>query len=400
MNSDFGLTIKIKPRCGRRVRSGHPWIFSNEIVPPRPHPQPGVLVRVLDERDNFVGYATYNSHSLIALRLLSRYEKDFPCSVEWFAEKIRFASMLRQRVYPKRKAYRLVYADSDGIPGLIIDKYDTAYVMQILTAGMERLKETILEALKAEMKPEAVFLRNDNEKRKLEGLDLYTEKVYGDVGNEVLIDENGVQLKINFEEGQKTGHFFDQADNREALSEFAHDADVLDLFSYTGAWSLKMLLSGARHAWAVDSSKEAIEQAKRNAELNHFDARMECIAEDAFQWLSKIRKANQKFDIVVVDPPAFAKSPKQLKQALRGYEDINRQAIHCVKNRGILCSCSCSYPVNETQFLESLQRAATRERAVIKVLQIRGQARDHPVLSSMPESRYLKCVIGVVESIE
>ncbi len=392
-------TLKIKPRCGQRAKSGHPWIFSNEVEHQKPFPVPGEIVQVEDENGQFVGYATYNPHSLIALRLLSREKDDFPASEEWFKKRIENAYRLRHWVYPKRRSYRLIYADSDDLPGVVVDRYEDILVVQIQTAGMERLLDPFCRALKNVLKPTGIMLRNDSDIRALEGLESYKRLYWGEVPEVVEIEEYGVKLAVDVRQGQKTGHFFDQTENRLALSTFARDSDVLDLFSYTGAWSLQMLLSGARHAWAVDRSTIAIHWAKHNRALNGFDMRLKCIEEEAFSWLSNARKENMKFDIVIVDPPAFAKSAKQTKKAQRGYEDVNRQAIRLVKERGILCSCSCSYCINDEAFLQLLQRAAAREKRLIKVLQIRGQAKDHPVLSSMPESRYLKCIIGMVESI-
>ncbi|MEW6233759.1 MAG: class I SAM-dependent rRNA methyltransferase [Candidatus Omnitrophota bacterium] len=399
MNKNSFLTITIKPRMGKRAKSGHPWIFSNEIGHPSPKPESGELVSVLDEGGSFLGYASYNPHSLIALRLLSRDVNAVPGSVEWFAQKFRAAAALRQRFYPSRRSYRLAYADSDGLPGLAIDRYEDVLALQIQTAGMERWLDLIAEALKRVINPAAIVLRNDSDIRKLEGLSLYSKVLYGNAPETVEIEENGVKLAVDILSGQKTGHFFDQADNRAALAPFVKEAEVLDLFCHTGAWALKMLSAGARHAAVLDSSESALALARRNAELNGFAQRMEFIQSDAFTWLSSARRERRVFDAVVVDPPAFAKSAKQIKNALRGYEDVNRQAIRAVKDGGLLCSCSCSYYITEDEFLALLQRAAARERKRIAVLQVRGQAMDHPILLAMPESRYLKCVIGVVESL-
>lgn len=390
-------TVTLKPRGGKRAKTGHPWIFSNEVEHPAPLPEPGVLVQVVDDGRNFLGYATYNPHSLIALRLLSREPEDLPGSVEWFVSRIQRAVSLRRRLYPARQSYRLIYADSDYLPGVIVDRYEDISAVQVLSAGMERLTPPFLEALKQVVSPKAIVLRNTNEKRKLEGLDLYEKVAQGSVSGFQQIDEYGVRLWVDVQSGQKTGHFFDQVENRMALTAYALDAEVLDLFCHTGAWALTLLRAGAQNAIAVDSSAPALALAQKNAELNGLASQMKCVQSDAFAWLSQARRSNWRFDIVVVDPPAFAKTAKEAHKALRGYEDLNRQAIHVVRDGGVFCSCSCSSYITEEQFLQTLQRAAVREHRRITVLEIRGQARDHPVLPAMPESRYLKCVIGIVE---
>jgi 23S rRNA (cytosine1962-C5)-methyltransferase len=392
------ITLTVKPKSGKRALRGHPWIFSNEIVHPKPLPVPGSIVTVLDEKQNFLGYAGYNPHSLIALRILSRQPDQIPGTREWFQEKVSRAEQLRKWIYPQRHSYRLLFADSDGVPGLIVDKYETVLAVQILTATMENLMDPLQEALIQLFHPQAIVLQNDTDSRKLEGLPQYTRVLYGTVEEPVLISEYGVNMAVDVRTGQKTGHFFDQADNRQALAPYARDATVLDLFSYTGAWSLHLLQAGAQKSTAVDVSAPALASARRNAELNGVSGRFETIQSDAFTWLSRAREQKLSFDLVVCDPPAFAKNARQVKNALRGYEDIHRQAIHLVRENGVLCACSCSYHIDENAFLQTLQNAASRERKHLRILEIRGQAADHPILLAMPESRYLKCVIGVVNS--
>lgn len=391
-------TIALLPRCGKRAKMGHPWIFSNEIHPPSPLPEPGILVRVVDDGSNFVGFATYNPHSLIALRILSRDPDQIPCSVEWFEKRILEAAALREQLYPGRRSFRLVYGDSDNLPGVVIDRYEAILAVQILTAGMERLIDPLVEALKRALSPSAIVLRNNSDKRKLEDLPLYDRVAFGDAPDRCEFEEFGVRLAADVRSGQKTGHFFDQAENRRALADLAKGKEILDLFCHTGAWSMHALRAGAAHAVAVDSSRPAIELARYNAGLNQVGDRFETVLEDAFHWLSDARKYGWKFDAAVVDPPAFAKTGKQLNKALRGYEDLNRQAIHLIRDGGILCTCSCSYFIHPDQFLNALHSAAARERRQIHILEIRGQSRDHPILLPMPESRYLKCVIGIVRT--
>ena len=398
MNKNSILTLTLKPRLGKRAKSGHPWIFSNEITHPVPQPQPGILVEVKDDGGFFVGYGSYNPHSLIAIRLLSRNPDIIPGDTAWFAQKIQTAWDLRKKIYPSRNSYRLLYADSDGLSGVIIDKYEEYLTVQIHSAGMENLLPSLLEALVETMHPKGIILKNHHDKRKLENLPLYTKTAHGAVPERIDFFENKIAMTADIQAGQKTGHFFDQAENRLALAPYAENAEILDLFCHTGGWALSLLQAGAQSGIAIDSSAAAIEMAQENAQRNRFAGKMECLCTDAFDWVSNARREKKKFDVVVVDPPAFAKNAKQIKQALRGYEDINRQGIHLTKEGGIICSCSCSYFITEEMFLNSLQNAAAREHQFIQVLEIRGQAKDHPIHLSMPETRYLKCIIGLVHS--
>ncbi|MDP8244517.1 MAG: class I SAM-dependent rRNA methyltransferase [Candidatus Hinthialibacter antarcticus] len=390
------ITITIKPRAGRRAKSGHPWMFSNEIEHPDPKPEPGSIVRVIDDAGRFVATGIYNPHSLIAIRILSRKPKEEVVSVDWFAQAIRQALALRTLIYPGRDSYRLVYGESDALPGVIIDRLESAYVVQILSAGMERCIDELVEAMKVVLNPTTIVLRNDHDKRGLEGLPSYTKTILGDEPGVIEMEEFGVRFGVDVSSGQKTGHFFDQAENRAALAPFAKGKETLDLFCYTGGWALHLLHAGAESAIAIDSSEPAIATAQQNAERNGFSDKMECVKSDVFQWLSSERAASRRFDVVVVDPPAFAKGAKQVNKALRGYEDVNRQAIHLLRNQGILCACSCSYFVKEDDLIGALQKAAHRERKRLQILEVRGQSKDHPALASMPESRYLNCIIAAV----
>ncbi len=396
--SESTISITIKPRAGRRAKSGHPWLFSNEIEHPEPKPEPGAIVRVIDDSGRYNATGVYNPHSLIAVRIVSRKPKEPVMNVDWFAQQLRQALALRETIYPGRRSYRLVYGESDGLPGVIIDRLESVYAVQILSAGMELCIEQLTEAMKIVLSPSAIILRNDHDKRSLEGLPSYIKTIHGEEPGAVEIDEFGVRFVVNAAGGQKTGHFFDHAENRAALAPFASGKETLDLFCYTGAWGLHMLNAGAASAVAVDSSGPAITAAQQNAERNGVDDKIECVKADAFQWLSAARSGSRRFDVAVVDPPAFAKGPKQVRNALRGYEDVNRQAIHLLKHQGILCACSCSYFVKESDLIDALQKAAHRERKRLQILEVRGQAKDHPVLASMPESRYLNCIISAVSS--
>lgn len=396
MNNENLPTVSIKPRAGRRAKSGHPWLFSNEIAHPVPKPEAGELVALRDSEGRPMGTGFYHPNSLIAVRLLADVKGCAPASTQWFSSMLAQAAALRERLCPGRRSLRLVYGESDGLPGVVIDRYGEALCVQIHSAGAERRLDSLLEALEQTMNPACIVLRNDHDRRALEGLPSYIRTAKGDSSAIEPFDENGLLYSVDLTGGQKTGHFFDQADNRLALAPFAKGARCADIFCYSGAWALTLLNAGAASVVAVDSSADAIALFEANARLNSLQGDLQAVNDDAFAWLSRQRSENARYDLIVTDPPAFAKSAKQKAGALRGYEDINRQAIHLLEPGGVLCACSCSYFVSETEFIETLQRAARRERRLLRIVEIRGQAKDHPMLAAMPESRYLKCVIAVV----
>lgn len=360
-NHDSLFTVRIKQRAGKRAKRGHPWLFSNEVEHPKPAPQAGEAVRIEDEKGSFFGYGTYNPHCLVSVRIFSRREDQDPFTAAWMSERIVQAAALRNRLYPQRQAFRLLYGESDGVPGVVGDWYDGTLVLQIASAGMERLLPIFLDACQQTLRPQAIVLANDSEKRQLEDLPRYRRVAAGELITPLVIHEYGVQFEADPLLGQKTGHFFDQAENRLALTPFAPQARVLDLFGYTGAWSLQMLKHGAACSTVVDSSATAIEWLQANALLNGLADAVEPVEADAFAWLREARQRDERFDLVISDPPAFAKASKQSEKAKRGYEDLHRQAIHLVAEGGLLCACSCSYFLSQDDFLGTLQRAASRE---------------------------------------
>ncbi len=390
------ITIAMKPKSGKHAKNLHPWIFSNEIEHRKPFPEAGTLVHAVDERGQSFGMATYNPHSLIALRLLCRYYNPQAGNMEWFVQRFENAQSLRRQALPQRSSYRLIHSEADGVPGLIVDRYENHFAVQVLTAGMERLIDPILNALHQTFQPESIVLRNDSETRKLEGLESYVRLAHGSITEPVQFQENQMAFYADLLNGQKTGHFFDQAENRKALANHFAGSSVLDLFCYTGAWGCYLLETGAGHVTFVDRSREALQLAQANIESNRFSGETEFHCSDVFSWLKEARQANRQFDCVIVDPPAFAKNSKQMRQALRGYEDLNRQALHLVRDGGLYCTCSCTQVVDESLFLNAVLRAAVREKVEAQLLEIRGQAPDHPILLAMPESRYLKCLIARV----
>jgi 23S rRNA (cytosine1962-C5)-methyltransferase len=380
--------LRLKRNEDRRLHAGHLWIFSNEVdtaQSPLVKFKAGELVRVLAHNDRALGLAYVNPKSLIAARMLQTWK--IP-DVAWLAARIRTALGLRDRLYPK-PYYRLVYGESDGLPGLVIDRYGSACVVQIGTAGMEELKSQIQAALSQVLGCEAVLFKNDSSAREMEGLPSYVEIAAGNFDQPAPVIEDGLQFQAPLVQGQKTGWFFDQAANRRALSKYVRNgARVLDVFSYVGAWGVRAARDGAREVTCVDSSAAALELAAANAERNG----LKIVARkgDAFEVLEDLVKQGAQFDIVVIDPPAFAKRKKDLPKALAAYKRLNQLAIQAIASDGILVSCSCSFHVSAEDLQEAIAKAARGADKHLQILEMGGQAPDHPVHPAIPETRYLK----------
>jgi 23S rRNA (cytosine1962-C5)-methyltransferase len=380
-------TLRLKRNEDRRLNAGHLWVFSNEVDTQQTALnkfKPGDLARVLAHNDKALGLAYVNPQSLICARLLSTWS--IP-NTKWLAARIRLALSLRERLYTK-PYYRLVYGESDGLPGLIVDRYGATLVVQIGTAGMERLKQQIQEALVEVVGCEALLFKNDSGARELEGLPSYVETGYGKVGDLVRVEENGIEYTVPLAAGQKTGWFFDQATNRRELTQFmASGARVLDVFSYVGAWGVRALDAGAREVLCVDSSAAALELATRNAGSKQ--NKLKTSKGDAFDVLEELAEKGERFDVVVIDPPAFAKRKKDLPKALAAYKRLNQLAMQLIKD-GILVSCSCSFHVSAEDLQDAIAKAARSAQKHLQILQLGGQAADHPVHPAIPETRYLK----------
>jgi 23S rRNA (cytosine1962-C5)-methyltransferase len=383
--------LRLKPREERRLRAGHLWIYSNEVDVAQTALtafEPGALCRVVDARGKAMGIATVNGRALLCGRVLTS-NASATIDAEWFTTRIRSALALRERLYAK-PFYRLVYGESDGLPGLVVDRYGEVCVVQMATAGMDRLKLEIVEGLQRALAPAGILLRNDVGMREAEGLPSYVEAI-GDVPDTVTIEEAGVRFEIPVKTGQKTGWFYDQAHNRDALVRYAKGRSVLDVFSYLGGWSLRALAAGAASAVAVDSSASALEGAARNAELNR--VKLDTLQGKAIDVLRELRTQQKRFDVVVVDPPALIKRKKDLEAGSAHYGALNKTAIELLAPEGILISCSCSHHLDA----ESLQRILLREsRAAgrrLQILEQGGQGPDHPVHPAIPETRYLKAFV-------
>ena len=380
--------LRLKRNEDRRLHAGHLWIFSNEVdtgQTPLPKFKAGELVRVLAHNDRALGLAYVNPQSLIAARMLETWK--IP-DTGWLAARMRTAMTLRDRLYPA-PYYRLVYGESDGLPGLVVDRYGTSCVVQIGTAGMERLKPQIQEALIQVVECEALLFKNDSAAREMEGLPSYVEAVKGSFDTPALVVEDGLEFQAPLLEGQKTGWFFDQAANRRALSKYvAAGARVLDVFSYVGAWGIRAAHHGAREVTCVDSSAVALELAAANAQRNR--VKLVTRKGDAFDVLEDFAKQGARFDVVIVDPPAFAKRKKDLPKALAAYKRLNQLAIQVLAPEGILVSCSCSFHVSAEELQDAIAKAARGADKHLQILEMGGQAPDHPVHPAIPETRYLK----------
>jgi 23S rRNA (cytosine1962-C5)-methyltransferase len=380
--------LRLKRNEDRRLHAGHLWIFSNEVdtsQTPLPKFKAGELVRVLAHNDRALGLAYVNPKSLIAARMLETWK--IP-DTAWLAARIRAAMTLRDRLYVK-PYYRLVYGESDGLPGLVVDRYGTSCVAQIGTAGMEALKPQIQEALSQVLKGDGLLFKNDSAAREMEGLPSYVEAVKGSFDEPALVIEDGLEFQAPLIEGQKTGWFFDQAANRRALAKYAAAGGrVLDVFSYVGAWGVRAAHLGAREVTCVDSSAAALELAAANAQRNR--VKLTTRKGDAFDVLEEFAKQGARFDVVIVDPPAFAKRKKDLPKALAAYKRLNQLAMQVIAAEGILVSCSCSFHVSAEELQDAIAKAARGADKHLQILEMGGQAPDHPVHPAIPETRYLK----------
>jgi len=364
------------------------WIFSNEVdtdQTPLVKFKPGELVRVLAHNDRALGLAYVNPQSLICARLLGTWKNP---DVAWLAARMRTALALRERLYSK-PYYRLIYGESDGLPGLVIDRFGSRCVAQIGTAGMEQLKPQIQEALNQVVRCEALLFKNDSSIREMEGLPQYVEAAKGTFDGLGEVVEGDLHFKAPLAEGQKTGWFFDQAANRRALSKYVRKGSrVLDVFSYVGAWGVRAAHHGAGEVVCIDSSAAALEVAAANAERN--GVRIRPHKGDAFESLEELGKQGSRFDVVIIDPPAFAKRKKDLPKALAAYKRLNQLAIQVIATDGFLVSCSCSYHVSAEDLQETIAKAARAADKHLQIVEMGGQAPDHPVHPAIPETRYLK----------
>jgi len=382
--------LKLKRGEDRRIRAGHLWVFSNEIdneATPLAQIEPGSLVQLHSARDQFLGHAYVNPHALICARIVGR-DPDVPFDRALIAQRLELARALRERL-SREPFYRLVFGESDLLPGLVLDRYGEHLVGQIATVGMEAARPQIEEAVRQVLAPRTLVWKNDSAARSLERLPSYVEAAIGEVPEEVEVLEAGLRFAAPLREGQKTGWFFDQAANR---ARFAHHlwagARVLDVCSYVGAWAVTALRHGAHSALCVDASELALRYAERNAASN--GVALETMRADAFDAMKSLAAARERFDVVVLDPPAFIKRKKDIPQGQAAYRKLNQLALALIDREGLLVSCSCSYHLSPEDLVAAIQAAARHTGHFVQILEAGGQSPDHPVHPAIPETRYLK----------
>jgi len=391
LNGSPVTEVRLTPKGWRWRQRGHPWIFRDDVLLPREGLNSGDLVAVADPHGRFLGQAFYSALSRIALRFVS--DREVRADPDFWRERLQRAWAWRQKMVQNSNAYRLIFGEADGFPGLVVDNYAGHLVVQSLHPGMERLLPWLKEVFLETLDPLSITLRHDVEVRRLEGLPLEVQTVYGQLPERVEVREGPVRFLADLRRGQKTGLFLDQRDNRLAAAVWSR-GEVLDAFAYQGGFGLH-LASKAQRVTLVESSEAALSLAQANARLNGFD-NLEFIRENVFDYLKKAGQQGRRFDLIVLDPPAFAKSRAERPGALRGYREINRRAFQLLREGGILITSSCSYNLSEEEFVEVVRRAAADAGRQARLVEKRGAAKDHPVLLSLPESSYLKCLILAV----
>ena len=370
-----------------RIRRGHLWVYRSDILN-KEDAQPGSIVTVRDERGKVFGKAFYSSKSQIALRLLTR--ADIEIDDAFFRERFEQADRLRERLGVDPVLSRRIYSEGDLVPGLIVDRYNDRLVVQSLIQATDAIQPVVMRLLEERYHPRSILFRNDSRVRELEGLELKQEVVGEALPEELIVNEDGKEIALSLTGGQKTGSYLDQRENHRAARKYARGR-ALDAFSYAGGFALQ-LAEACETVEAVDISGAAVEQVRGNAERNGL-RNIEAIEANAFDFLRERYKEGQRYDTIILDPPAFAKNKESLEGALRGYKEINNRAMRLLRSGGILITCSCSHHLSEGLFAEMLAEAARDAGCWARVLERRTQASDHPILLTMPETLYLKCFI-------
>mgnify|MGYP000861743780 CR=1 FL=1 len=389
-------SLRLKPDADRRLRLGHQWVYANEFADKLGALglTPGERVELVSARSQSLGVAYVNPNVLIAGRLLGTPADGFDATA-WLQRRVDSALALRARLGVGEFG-RLIYGESDGLPGLVVDRYGPVLSVQLGTAGMESMKDTIAAVLQGIVGVSALVWRNDAAGRELEGLARESGIAWGEVSEPVWIEENGARFGIAPLSGQKTGWFYDQRDNRAALMPLVSGARVLDLFSYGGGWGVCAAVHGAVSALCVDSSAGALASVERNAQASGVAAKVSTLKDDAFDACRALRDQARRFDIVVVDPPAFIKRKKDAEQGALAYRRINEAALRLVEDGGLIVSCSCSHHFNAEALLDALNRAARSLGMHLRVIRRLAQSADHPIHPGMPETEYLKGFLAEV----
>ena len=387
-------TVKVSPRGVSRLKNGHVWVYRSDIASAE-GVAPGSLVGVVDHRGQFLGSALYSSASQIAVRLISHDPvADFPSLLR---QRIGDAIAYRGPIVHNTNAYRVIFSEADFLPGLIVDRYNDILSMQILTQAMDAVRDAVISELTERFHPASIIERVDPRVRQLEDLPPLDSGLRQGEKTATIVTMNGVQFHFDALEGQKTGAFLDQRENYAAAAHYAH-GEALDVFCYQGGFALHMA-PRCSHVTGVDSSRAALEVADQNAALNRRDPgqpEIEWIEANAFDLLKDYAASGQRYDTVVLDPPAFAKSKRDLEAALRGYKELNLRALKMLRPGGVLATCSCSYHVSQADFLQMLADAARDAHRTLRLAEVRGQAKDHPILLNVEETAYLKCIISIV----
>ena len=372
----------------KKLMRGHPWVYGNEIARVEGEPEDGSLVTVLDFRGRTMGVGFYNSRSLITVRLLTHRREQI--TDDMIAARVVQACAYRRAVLAREgtDSCRLIYGEADRLPGVICDRFGGVLVLQILALGMERYTQVIADALIACEKPDCLLLQNDDAIRRKEGMACFTRVLYGEMPQETVIHENGIRIRVDLLGGQKTGYFLDQKDNHLFLRQFCRDARVLDCFSYVGGFALNAAVAGAREVTAVDVSEAAVALIGENAALNGVQVNAVCA--NCFDFLREQVRAGERYDVIVLDPPAFTKAHANMASACRGYKEIALSAMRLLPAGGVLATHSCSYHMPEDVFVSTILSAAQDLHRQARVITLRRQDIDHPVLAGYPESHYLK----------
>ena len=383
--------LVLKKNQDRRVRSGHPWVFSNEVAGVEGAPVDGGLVEIADFRGAYLGRAYYNHTSLICARILTRGRDEI--DRDFFVKRIERALKLRERALPGERTLRIVSSEADQLPGLVVDRYGDVLAVQVLTKGMEALADLVRAALDSVLAPRGVMRMADSPLRALEGLPLERGVWWGDVPERVEVELEGFKVEADLHHGQKTGLFLDQRMNRRRAEVFARDRRVLDLFCYQGEWGLHAARGGARSVLAVDSSEAALAAAARNFERNGLAESVTLRRGDSFDVARQLERQGERFGLVVLDPPALVKSRRHLAAGAKAYRDLNRVAMAMLEEDGVLVTSSCSHHLDDVLFRQVLQESARAAHRPFRILEWAGESPDHPQLLAVPETHYLKCAV-------
>ncbi|MCG8671375.1 MAG: class I SAM-dependent rRNA methyltransferase [Pseudomonadales bacterium] len=387
------VVLRLRKNEEKRIKAGHLWVYSNEIdtkTTPLKAVTPGTLCTLQDSAGKSVGIGYVNPHSLIAVRLLTR-NPEAVINRKWIAKRLQVALSLREQCFPDQ-FYRWVYGDADGLPGLVIDRFNDYVVIQLNSAGMEAMKSLIVEAVEQVASPAGVLLRCDGGARAAEGLDSYVEVASGEWPDHLPVVENGVHFQVPASTGQKTGWFYDHRENRGRLMQLAQDKSVLDVFSYAGGWGVQCLAGGASSLDCVDASEAALDSVEHNARLNEFAQPVNTYHGNAFDVLKHLVEEKRRYDIVVIDPPAFIKRKKDFAKGLQAYVQTNQLAMRLLAPDGILVSASCSMHLPHDALMDVVRKAGRHIDRHVTVFAQGSQGMDHPVHPAIPETQYLKAV--------